>query len=78
MRRATRQIGSLEGLFVAPEGAATFAALQQLVSRGEIDPAEQIVLFNTGAAWKYGELLSLPELPVLDPDDPLALERVVP
>jgi hypothetical protein len=38
-------------------------------------PDDRIVLFNTGAAWKYTELLPMPELPVLDPDDPSALER---
>jgi hypothetical protein len=27
--------------------------------------------------WKYAELVHLPDLPVLDPDDPRALEDVV-
>ncbi len=53
MRRATREIGSSEGLFVAPEGAATWAALQQLISRRDIDRDSRIVLFNTGAGVKY-------------------------
>ena len=53
MRRATREIGSAEGLFVAPEGAATWAAVQQMAAGGAIDPAERIVLFNTGAGVKY-------------------------
>ena len=53
MRRATREIGEAEGLFVAPEGAATWAALQQLVARGEVEPDAQVVLFNTGAGVKY-------------------------
>ena len=67
-----------EGISAAPEGAATLAAARTLLERGVLRRDERIVLFNTGAAWKYGELLSLPELPVLDPDDPRALERVVP
>jgi threonine synthase len=67
-----------EGISAAPEGAATVAAARILLERGVLRRDERIVLFNTGAAWKYGELLPLPELPVLDPDDRLALERVVP
>jgi threonine synthase len=53
MRQATREIGGAEGLFVAPEGAATWAALQQLVASGQVKRDERIVLFNTGAGVKY-------------------------
>jgi threonine synthase len=66
-----------EGLSAAPEGAATLAAVRVLRARGVLGPDDRVVLFNTGAAWKYTELLPLPELPVLDPDDPSALERFV-
>src|SRR2546430_2103157 len=38
MLRLTREVGSAEGLFVAPEGAACFAALQSLCSAGKIAP----------------------------------------
>jgi threonine synthase len=65
-----------EGLSAAPEGAATLAALRLLLERGVVRRDDRIVLFNTGAAWKYAELLPVPELPVLEPDDPAALERV--
>ncbi len=65
-----------EGISAAPEGAATLAAARELLARGFLRCDERIVLFNTGAAWKYGELLPRPDLPVLDPDDPHALERV--
>ena len=64
-----------EGLSAAPEGAATLAAVRLLLARGVLGRDDRIVLFNTGAAWKYAELLPLPELPVLDPDDPGALDR---
>ena len=53
MMRATREVGSTEGLFVAPEGAACFAALRSLRSTGKIDPAERVVIFNTGSGIKY-------------------------
>jgi len=70
-----RALAREEGLSAAPEGAATLAAVRILRGRGMLAPDDRIVLFNTGAAWKYTELLPMPELPVLDPDDPSALER---
>ncbi|MEJ2598164.1 MAG: pyridoxal-phosphate dependent enzyme [Anaerolineales bacterium] len=42
-----------EGIFTAPEGAATLAALEHLVRDGWLDPQEKIVLFNTGSGLKY-------------------------
>ena len=53
MIRVTREIGSGEGLFVAPEGAACFAALRKLLVAEKIEPAERIVIFNTGSGIKY-------------------------
>jgi threonine synthase len=55
MIRITREVGSQEGLFVAPEGAACFAALGKLISRGQVSPNEQVVIFNTGSGVKYLE-----------------------
>jgi threonine synthase len=55
MMRATREVGSSEGLFVAPEGAACFAALKRLVSSGKIASDERVVIFNTGSGIKYLE-----------------------
>ena len=53
MIRVTREVGSTEGLFVAPEGAACFAALRKLLAAGKIAPEERIVIFNTGSGIKY-------------------------
>ncbi|MEP0804835.1 MAG: threonine synthase [Chloroflexota bacterium] len=50
---AQRQLGRLEGIFAAPEGAATLAALKELLNQKWIDPAERVVLFNTGSGLKY-------------------------
>jgi threonine synthase len=50
---AVGEIGRLEGMFVAPEGAACLPALRILLQRGEVEPGEQVVLFNTGAGIKY-------------------------
>jgi threonine synthase len=52
---AVKEIGSAEGIFAAPEGAACLPALKQLLSRGELDRNERIVLFNTGTGVKYLE-----------------------
>ena len=53
MIRVTREVGSTEGLFVAPEGAACFAALRKLLLAEKIAPEEWIVIFNTGSGIKY-------------------------
>ena len=50
---AQQQLGKLEGIFAAPEGAATLAALQILLQRKWIAPEERVVLFNTGSGLKY-------------------------
>jgi threonine synthase len=55
MIRVTREVGSTEGLFVSPEGAACFAALKALCSAGKITSGEHVVIFNTGSGIKYLE-----------------------
>lgn len=55
---AVKEIGSAEGIFAAPEGAACLPALKQLLARGNVDRAERIVLFNTGTGVKYLEAFS--------------------
>ena len=52
---AVREIGSAEGIFAAPEGAACLPALKELLERGELDHNDRIVLFNTGTGVKYLE-----------------------
>src|SRR5437763_2700037 len=53
MIHVTREVGSNEGLFVAPEAAACFAALKSLRSAGKIGSGERVVIFNTGSGIKY-------------------------
>lgn len=55
MIRMTREVGSTEGLFIAPEGAACFVALRKLLATGKITANERIVIFNTGSGVKYVE-----------------------
>src|SRR5436305_430847 len=55
MIRAVREVGSKEGLFVAPEGAACFVALKKLRTSGKVGVGERVVIFNTGSGIKYLE-----------------------
>jgi threonine synthase len=55
MIHVAREVGSKEGLFVCPEGAACFAALKSLRSAGKIASGECVVIFNTGSGIKYLE-----------------------
>jgi threonine synthase len=50
---AQKKLGRLEGIFAAPEGAATLAALEVLVQQKWVHPEERVVLFNTGSGLKY-------------------------
>ena len=52
-----RLIASKQGILPAPEGAATYVGLNQLVSEGKVDKDEKILLMNTGSAFKYFELM---------------------
>jgi len=55
MLQAGRELASLEGIFAAPEGAATVIATRKLAASGWIQPEETVVLFNTGTGYKYAE-----------------------
>lgn len=45
-----------EGVDAAPEGAATWAALEKMAAAGEVGADERIVLFNCGTGLKHPEL----------------------
>jgi len=55
MLHAGRELAKLEGVFAAPEGAATVVAARILAASGWIKPHESVVLFNTGTGYKYSE-----------------------
>jgi threonine synthase len=56
---AQRRVAELEGSFICPEGAANFAAIQQLRESGWIKETEQVVALNTGTGLKYPETVPL-------------------
>jgi len=55
MLAAGKELASLEGIFAAPEGAATVSAARKLAASAWIKPQETVVLFNTGTGYKYAE-----------------------
>ncbi len=54
----------LEGIGLCPESAACVGGLAQALAEGQIDPGEQVVLFNTGAGQKYVEMLAIEGCPI--------------
>src|SRR5687767_1135727 len=52
---AVKEIGSAEGIFAAPEGAACLPALRRLITDGFVNDGETVVIFNTGSGVKYLE-----------------------
>ena len=54
---ATRHWAQIEGIFAAPEGAATLVAYQKLLASGFFAPDDTVVLFNTGSGLKYLDVL---------------------
>lgn len=64
----TRTMGravSMEGISFCPEAATCVLALEQLLADGKVAVDERVVIFNTGSASKYVELVSL-NLPTID------------
>jgi len=55
MLATARELASTEGIFAAPEGAATVVAARKLAKEKWIKPRESVVLFNTGCGYKYTE-----------------------
>jgi threonine synthase len=52
-----------EGIFAAPEGAASLAAYRKLRSSGFLSENDKAVLFNTGTGLKYLDVLNQKKTP---------------
>ena len=52
-----RELGGREGISAAPEGGAALQAVKQLLHDGIMRRDESVVLFNTGGALKYLDVL---------------------
>jgi threonine synthase len=53
-----RTIGRCEGVSAAPEGGAALVAIERLAKERQIKAHDSVVLFNTGGALKYLDVLS--------------------
>ena len=62
---AMRRAIALEGIALCPESAACVLGIEKLVARGCISRNDRVVLFNTGAANKYIEIIPL-KLPTIE------------
>ena len=58
---ATRHWASTEGIFAAPEGASSLVAYRKLLASGFFSESDQVVLFNTGSAYKYLDMIEAQE-----------------
>ena len=58
---AMREWASVEGVFAAPEGAASLVAYQKLRASGFFRADDTVVLFNTGSAYKYLDMIEAQE-----------------
>ena len=54
---AFRHWAKIEGIFAAPEGAASLAAYRKLRERGFFEADDSVVLFNTGSGLKYLDVI---------------------
>ena len=50
-------VGSLEGMFLCPEGAATAVAARNLLQSGSISEDDDVLLLNTGTGLKYLDMI---------------------
>jgi threonine synthase len=64
MLDAMRRIAK-DGISAYPEGATTLVALRDLVNDGTIDTSDTVVLYNTGTALKYLDIVEKKTFPVL-------------
>jgi threonine synthase len=58
MVRDMRALGAKEGISAAPEGGAALHALRVLLRESRVKPTDTVVVFNTGGALKYLDVLA--------------------
>jgi len=49
----SQELGSEEGIFACPEGAATLAGAEKLKDNGELSDEDEVLVYNTGTGLKY-------------------------
>jgi threonine synthase len=68
------ELATLEGVFAAPEAAATVAALGPLLESRALRPDDRVLLLLTGAGMKYAELVR-PQVQGIDLLQPFAIDQ---
>jgi len=61
---------SKEGIALCPETAVCLGVLDQLMGEGKVKPTDRVLIFNTGAAQKYPESVTV-EVPRIDLNAPV-------
>ena len=56
--QAVCECASNEGIFAAPEGAASLVGYRKLIASGFLKPSDRVVLFNTGSGLKYIDVIA--------------------
>jgi threonine synthase len=64
---ALRWWAAEEGIFAAPEGAASLAAYRKLMASGFLQSPDAVVLFNTGSGLKYLDVIAGASKPAAKP-----------
>jgi threonine synthase len=74
---ATRHWAKVEGIFAAPEGAASLVAYQKLLASDFFTPDDTVVLFNTGSGLKYLDVLDTKDAQAAQPPAPRAIAGII-
>lgn len=72
-----RLLGSLEGWFICPQGAAAISAVWCLSDSGWRSARDEVVILNTGTGLKYRGTVAT-ELRILRPGDQLSFGTATP
>ncbi len=74
---ATRHWAKVEGIFAAPEGAASLVAYRKLLSSGFFTDEDSVVLFNTGSGLKYLDVLDTKDAQAASPPKSRAIAGII-
>jgi threonine synthase len=74
---ATRHWAKVEGIFAAPEGAASLVAYQKLLASDFFSADDTVVLFNTGSGLKYLDVLDTKDVQAERPPVARAIAGII-
>jgi len=74
---ATRRWAKVEGVFAAPEGAASLVAYEKLLASEFYSAEDTVVLFNTGSGLKYLDVLDTKDAQAAGPPATRAIAGII-